>query len=106
MDRGKAEMRLLTGTAHPQLAQAIADYIGVPLGDATVSSFPDGETFVNDYARIMDAVYASRALHGYCYTQLTDVEQEINGLLTYDREPKVPLETIRHINDQWHHEIR
>ena len=39
-------MRLLTGTAHPQLAQAIADYIGVPLGDATVSSFPDGETFV------------------------------------------------------------
>jgi ribose-phosphate pyrophosphokinase len=39
-------MRLLTGTAHPQLAKAIADYIGVPLGDATVSSFPDGETFV------------------------------------------------------------
>ena len=46
MFRGKAEMRLLTGTAHPQLAKAIADYIGVPLGDATVSSFPDGETFV------------------------------------------------------------
>jgi ribose-phosphate pyrophosphokinase len=46
MYRGKAEMRLLTGTAHPQLAKAIADYIGVPLGDATVSSFPDGETFV------------------------------------------------------------
>ncbi|MFM8718938.1 MAG: ribose-phosphate diphosphokinase, partial [Chthoniobacterales bacterium] len=39
-------MRLLTGTAHPRLAKAIADYIGVPLGDATVSSFPDGETFV------------------------------------------------------------
>jgi ribose-phosphate pyrophosphokinase len=39
-------MRLLTGTAHPQLAREIADYIGVPLGDATVSSFPDGETFV------------------------------------------------------------
>ncbi|MBJ7259214.1 MAG: ribose-phosphate pyrophosphokinase [Chthoniobacterales bacterium] len=46
MFRGKAEMRLLTGTAHPQLAKAIADYIGVPLGDATVGSFPDGETFV------------------------------------------------------------
>ncbi|MFM8655518.1 MAG: ribose-phosphate diphosphokinase [Chthoniobacterales bacterium] len=46
MFRGKAEMRLLTGTAHPRLAKAIADYIGVPLGDATVSSFPDGETFV------------------------------------------------------------
>ena len=46
MFRGKAEMRLLAGTAHPKLAKAIADYIGVPLGDATITSFPDGETFV------------------------------------------------------------
>ncbi|MEY3480165.1 MAG: Ribose-phosphate pyrophosphokinae [Verrucomicrobiota bacterium] len=46
MFRGKAEIRLLTGTAHPVLAKAIADYVGVPLGDATVTSFPDGETFV------------------------------------------------------------
>jgi len=46
MFRGNPEMRLLTGTAHPQLAREIADYIGVPLGDATVSTFPDGETFV------------------------------------------------------------
>jgi len=46
MFRGNPEMILLTGTAHPQLARAIADYIGVPLGDATVSTFPDGETFV------------------------------------------------------------
>lgn len=36
-------------------------------------------------------------LQGYCYTQLTDVEQEINGLLTYDRQPKIPLERIREI---------
>ncbi len=39
-------MRLLAGTAHPQLARDIADYIGAPLGDVTVSAFPDGETFV------------------------------------------------------------
>jgi len=70
------------------------------------TSVTDGDAFLKDYARILDAVYASRALHGYCYTQLTDVEQEINGLLTYDREPKVPLEAIRRINDQWHDEIR
>lgn len=29
---------------------------------------------------------------GFCYTQLCDVEQELNGLLTYDRIPKAPLE--------------
>jgi len=39
-------MKIVTGTAHPQLAQAICSYLKVPLGDATVSSFPDGETFV------------------------------------------------------------
>jgi beta-galactosidase/beta-glucuronidase len=35
---------------------------------------------------------------GICYTQLTDVEQEINGLLTYDRKPKFDVKTIREIN--------
>jgi len=29
-------------------------------------------------------------LSGYTYTQLTDVEQEKNGLYTYDRVPKCP----------------
>lgn len=40
------EMKIVTGTAHPQLAGEIASYLGVPVCDATVSSFPDGETFV------------------------------------------------------------
>jgi beta-galactosidase/beta-glucuronidase len=34
---------------------------------------------------------------GYCYTQLTDVEQEKNGLLTEERELKLPLENIQNI---------
>jgi hypothetical protein len=32
----------------------------------------------------MDALEAE-GLSGYVYTQLTDVEEETNGLLTYDR---------------------
>ena len=39
-------MKIFSGSAHLALAREIADFIGVPLGDATVSSFPDGETFV------------------------------------------------------------
>ncbi len=35
---------------------------------------------------------------GLCYTQLTDVEQEINGLLTYDRKPKFDVKVVREIN--------
>jgi len=38
--------QIFTGNANPALAQEIADYVGVPLGQATVNSFPDGETFV------------------------------------------------------------
>jgi len=35
---------------------------------------------------------------GLCYTQLTDVEQEVNGLLTYDRKPKFDAKVVREIN--------
>jgi hypothetical protein len=38
-------------------------------------------------------------LVGFCYTQPYDVEQEQNGLMTFDREPKVPVEEIKKIND-------
>ena len=37
---------------------------------------------------------------GFCYTQLTDVEQEVNGLLTYDRKPKADLKRIREITER------
>lgn len=36
---------------------------------------------------------------GICYTQITDVEQEVNGLLTYDRKPKFDAKAIRELND-------
>ncbi|MEQ9810644.1 glycoside hydrolase family 2 protein [Streptococcus jiangjianxini] len=58
--------------------------------------------FLEDYERIMEALYASKGLWGYCYTQITDVEQEINGLLTYDRKAKCDLSKIKEINDRFH----
>ena len=50
------EMKIFTGNAHPALAGAICDYLNVGLGDASVSSFPDGETYVkiNDNIRGRD----------------------------------------------------
>src|SRR5881628_3090582 len=39
-------MKIFTGSAHRELAERICAFVGVPLGHATVSSFPDGETFV------------------------------------------------------------
>ncbi len=50
------EMKIFTGNAHPELARHICDYLNVELGDASVSSFPDGETYVkiNDNIRGRD----------------------------------------------------
>ena len=39
-------MKIISGTAHPQLAKDIANVMGLPLCDATVNTFPDGESFV------------------------------------------------------------
>lgn len=65
------------------------------------TSVDNAKDFVAEYSRIMTAVYASEILYGYCYTQLTDVEQEINGILTYDRKPKCDLTKIKAINDRF-----
>ncbi len=39
-------LRILSGTAHPALADRISEYLGIRRTDATVTAFPDGETFV------------------------------------------------------------
>ncbi|MCX6622063.1 MAG: glycoside hydrolase family 2, partial [Acidobacteria bacterium] len=36
---------------------------------------------------------------GICYTQITDVEQEVNGLMTYDRKLKFDVEAVRRMNE-------
>jgi len=48
----------------------------------------------------MKGIASLEFLAGFCYTQLTDIEQEINGLLTYDRRPKVDPEAIAEIHAQ------
>jgi beta-galactosidase/beta-glucuronidase len=55
----------------------------------------DGDQFVRSYQALIDALMEAGPLQGFCYTQLTDVEQEQNGLLTADRKPKVDPDLIR-----------
>ena len=52
------------------------------------------------YRRLEGQVKAIRSLEhicGYCYTQLTDVEQEQNGVYYYDRSAKFDMKEIRRI---------
>ena len=43
------------------------------------------------------ALMAPGPVEGFCYTQLTDIEQECNGLLTFDRRPKADAAILRPI---------
>ncbi|MBQ8159194.1 MAG: glycoside hydrolase family 2 [Clostridia bacterium] len=56
------------------------------------------EEFFERYRSVTDAIRSLPYCQGYCYTQLTDVMQEINGLLTPDRKPKVSPERVAEIN--------
>ncbi|MFE5322320.1 glycoside hydrolase family 2 protein [Paenibacillus sp. NPDC056579] len=56
------------------------------------------EQFLKRYREITQAIKNVPYVCGYCYTQTTDVQQEINGLLTEDRKPKIELSKIRAIN--------
>lgn len=56
------------------------------------------EELLEKYRDLMDGIASLGFLAGFCYTQLTDIEQEINGLLTYRREPKVPPEKVAEIH--------
>ena len=47
---------------------------------------------------IISTVQKSELLQGYCYTQFNDLEQEVNGLLTMEREPKLNLASLAKVN--------
>jgi hypothetical protein len=55
------------------------------------------EEFLERYESLIAALLESGVIQGFCYTQLTDVEQEVNGLLSYDRTPKADLARIREV---------
>jgi len=55
------------------------------------------EEFLQRLEGLTDVLLDNPYMFAYCYTQLTDIEQEQNGLYTYDRVPKFPPEQIHRI---------
>ncbi len=58
------------------------------------------EELVERYAGLTNALLDNYRMFGFCYTQLYDIEQEQNGLYTYDRTPKFDTEIFRKINSR------
>ncbi len=56
------------------------------------------EEFYTRYAGLTDTLLDNPKMIGFCYTQLTDVEQELNGIYKYDRSEKFNSEILYKIN--------
>ncbi|QHQ59841.1 glycoside hydrolase family 2 [Anaerocolumna sedimenticola] len=56
------------------------------------------EDFIRRFDNITTALKRVPFICGYCYTQVSDVQQEINGLMDMDRNFKVNPDEIRKVN--------
>ncbi len=56
------------------------------------------QEFKERYKGLTDCLLDAPYMFGFCYTQLYDVEQETNGLYTYDRTPKFDMTYFKEVN--------
>ena len=74
---------------------SFAPQVGKPwYGYGTVNNTDE---FLDRYRELIDAILDSPVIAGFCYTQLTDTEQEANGLVTADRTPKLDPAAVKAI---------
>jgi beta-galactosidase/beta-glucuronidase len=62
------------------------------------SGADNAEEFAKRVINIIRTVRKLSLLQGYCYTQFNDTEQEVNGLVTMQRMPKVDIKKIAEAN--------
>ena len=103
------------GTGYRGEPLALSEFGGISFGGTKVEpsccvlerdawgydSVRDEDAFLADYERTIALLLSFRELSGFCYTQLYDVEQEQNGIYTYERQPKFredEMERIRRVN--------
>ncbi|MBS1714324.1 MAG: beta-galactosidase [Armatimonadetes bacterium] len=79
----------------------VSEYGGI--GWATGAGWGYGDSpksmgqFYARFKGLSDALLDNRNMFGFCYTQLTDVEQERNGVYTFDRKPKFDVKWLHRI---------
>ncbi|KAH0536189.1 hypothetical protein FGG08_006928 [Glutinoglossum americanum] len=89
--------RRLQGDGQPTL---VTEFGGTAVGGAEGWGYETAKTeddLLSICADQVGALIDGEIVQGFCYTQLTDIEQEVNGLLTYDRRHKLDPEKARSI---------
>lgn len=94
---------MLPGFAIEDQPIMVTEFGGVKIQDGNVGSWgyghdaKDVEDMLARVEALVSAILEQPEVAGYCYTQLTDVQQEVNGLLTFDRKPKADPERFAKI---------
>ena len=84
----------------------VSEYGGIRWVDESIEGWGYGnapktaEEFFARYKGLTETMLNNKEIFGFCYTQLYDIEQEVNGLYTYDRKEKYDIGIIREINQQ------
>ena len=60
----------------------------------------DEKEFIDRFTKLTKSIKNIPYISGYCYTQLTDVQQEINGLMDSERNYKIDSNIIRNVNNK------
>jgi beta-galactosidase/beta-glucuronidase len=95
---GRPHPPYLPGYGHRGEPVIVSEFGGLVVNDAEAWGYGmvrDATELVATYRAEVEALMGPGPVEGFCYTQLTDVEQERNGLLTFDRRPKADPGLIR-----------
>ncbi len=96
----RARPPYLPGYAHRGEPIVLSEFGGVALAGSGGTFYSEAEgpaRLLEVYQEMIEALMDAGPVQGFCYTQLTDVEQERNGLLTFERKPKIDPTLVRPI---------
>lgn len=100
----KSKAALADGFTYRGQPVIISEYGGIAFSGGEEGAWGYGKTvsdeaeFLERFDRITTAIKRIPYVVGYCYTQVSDVQQEINGLLDEKHGYKLEPEKIREIN--------
>ncbi len=78
----------------------VSEFGGVALEGAFGYTKASGaQQLLETYREMVEALMQPGPVEGFCYTQLTDIEEEQNGLLTFDRRPKLDPAQVRLVTE-------
>ena len=98
----KHKYAMAEGYAYKGQPIIISEYGGIAFkseeGWGYGNQVTDEMSFIRRFDDVTSSIKSLDYVCGYCYTQVTDVEQEVNGPFTGERKAKVNIEKIRAVN--------